>query len=532
MMGHYVYICHAAEDQSAIKLLTDALARRDIEFRTRATYFKSSEYKIDIVLKAIEKCSLFIVIWSGKGHFTRRVVREINAARRLECQILPIIVDGENPPEAVRLLFSRFRTFGLRRELASEPERLADEIVRALDTRETSQFYRELRHYNDDWGGRGGDRLAGGDGNDRLEGDYGNDQLLGGDGADTLAGRYGSDTLAGAEGKDDLSDVSDRSVATNRFIGVAGRKGAGKKRVSRSKFRSLLPARSAGQAPPPPRVTVDPETANSDISPVDCSVFAPPAIAPGDESMVQAFLHLSDKEGEALARAREFDSDAERRGTQTLDLGLPNGMGVDFHLSVPGLTVDEPVCSVVWNGKTVSVQFIVRAPADTTRHGVYGRLRVSIEGVPVGCIAFKTAIGAVTSGPVEVENGAEYYRKAFVSYASVDRTEVLKSVRIMRRLGIDVFQDLLSLEPGERWERRLYQEIDRCDLFFLFWSSAARNSEWVGKEWRYALARKGPAEISPPDIIPVIIEGPPPVPPPPELEHLHFNDHLIYFMDR
>lgn len=30
---------------------------------------------------------------------------------------------------------------------------------------------------------------------------------------------------------------------------------------------------------------------------------------------------------------------------------------------------------------------------------------------------------------------------------------------------------------------------------------------------------------------PVIVEGPPPVPPPPELAHLHFNDPLIYFRE-
>ena len=32
------------------------------------------------------------------------------------------------------------------------------------------------------------------------------------------------------------------------------------------------------------------------------------------------------------------------------------------------------------------------------------------------------------------------------------------------------------------------------------------------------------------EVIPVIIEGPPPVLPPPDLEHLHFNDPLIYFV--
>jgi hypothetical protein len=64
----------------------------------------------------------------------------------------------------------------------------------------------------------------------------------------------------------------------------------------------------------------------------------------------------------------------------------------------------------------------------------------------------------------------------------------------------------------------------------LFWSTAAKESPWVLREVRYALERKGGNEAAPPEIRPVPIEGPPPVLPPEELKHLHFNDRLLYFM--
>jgi hypothetical protein len=48
---------------------------------------------------------------------------------------------------------------------------------------------------------------------------------------------------------------------------------------------------------------------------------------------------------------------------------------------------------------------------------------------------------------------------------------------------------------GERWERRLYKEIDRCHVFVLFWSLAASQSDWVVKEaersWRSSSATGG-----------------------------------------
>jgi hypothetical protein len=47
----------------------------------------------------------------------------------------------------------------------------------------------------------------------------------------------------------------------------------------------------------------------------------------------------------------------------------------------------------------------------------------------------------------------------------------------------------------------------------------------VIRECQYAIKKKGIDCV-----LPVIIEGPPPVKPPKELEELHMNDRLVYFM--
>src|SRR5262249_39651365 len=118
---------------------------------------------------------------------------------------------------------------------------------------------------------------------------------------------------------------------------------------------------------------------------------------------------------------------------------------------------------------------------------------------------------------------ARVHRKTFLSYASEDRVEVLKRAQILRAMNINFFQDVLNLSPGERWERRLYAEIDNCDLFLLFWSRHAQQSEWVIREAEYALAAPGE-----PDIVPVPLEGPPPPLPPASLRDIHFNDPILY----
>jgi hypothetical protein len=108
-------------------------------------------------------------------------------------------------------------------------------------------------------------------------------------------------------------------------------------------------------------------------------------------------------------------------------------------------------------------------------------------------------------------------------FAHHNRPLVLRYVQMLQLVGIAFFQDLLSLDLGQRWARQLYHHIDVSDVLFLFWSTPAKQSKWVTKEWRYGLRKKGLDFIKP-----VIIEGPPPVPPPKALAKLHFNDWLLY----
>jgi len=115
-----------------------------------------------------------------------------------------------------------------------------------------------------------------------------------------------------------------------------------------------------------------------------------------------------------------------------------------------------------------------------------------------------------------------------VSYAKEDRKEVLKRVQMLQIMKTKFFLDLLSLDPGDRWEKKLYEQIDRCDLFLLFWSQAAKDSQWVRREAEYALKHQQENPNSEPDIVPVILERD--VPPPPSLAALHFDDRFNYLI--
>jgi hypothetical protein len=278
-----------------------------------------------------------------------------------------------------------------------------------------------------------------------------------------------------------------------------------------------------------PRFATDPQ---SDA--LDCTLYSRSEAQQGESLFIQVFAHLPEQAGEAGRLAREFDSDAARRGFKNLETEIRRGSLLVFHLSLPGMKIADPVQSLVWRGAPASVQFEAIVPAHAGLGTFIGTLTVSQDSVPVGHIKFRIKI--VARDQMRLPQVAEpvgqsrAYKKAFISYASPDRAEVLKRVQMLARLKINFFQDVLALEPGARWEREIYRRIDESDLFLLFWSRAARESRQVMEEVRYALRRKNGDEMAAPEILPVIIEGPPPAAPPPELAHLHFNDYFLYFI--
>lgn len=79
-------------------------------------------------------------------------------------------------------------------------------------------------------------------------------------------------------------------------------------------------------------------------------------------------------------------------------------------------------------------------------------------------------------------------RSVFISYARDDRPDVEESAALLRAGGVRIFIDLSGIDYGERWQDALHQALDKCERVMVFWSIAAAASEWVEKEWRYALA--------------------------------------------
>jgi hypothetical protein len=245
--------------------------------------------------------------------------------------------------------------------------------------------------------------------------------------------------------------------------------------------------------------------------------------------LVQVYLHKPEQAADAAALAQEFDSGTSRRGFRGLEIPLPAGTLVDIELDMPDCDVEQSVQRLVWRARAECVQFDVRLPSPSASPTVRGSALVRRDGVPIGRVGFRIAIGDDEPGSAEPQGEDPVrFKLAFISYASTDRAEVLARVQGLTAAGVEYFQDLLTLQPGERYEDEIYRKIDECDLFLLFWSPAAKNSEWVRREAQRALSRRAGHTLNLPEIRPVVLGPPPPEAPWPELGHLHFNDLVNY----
>jgi hypothetical protein len=281
-----------------------------------------------------------------------------------------------------------------------------------------------------------------------------------------------------------------------------------------------------------------------------CSVFAPEQAAPDTTVLIQVWLHPIEVIRRVADAAAALDRDALARGNTAL-FGYDGGF-VILRMHVPRGAKAEPSQQTLRgsDGKPIpageggaAASYSRRSAAtfavtiEPTFSGpLVCRISVARVGkfaeVPIASVCFNISVQAAGRRPHTIPLiptvSASKYRTAFVSYAHHDLSEVIKRVQVLEALGIEFFQDFLSIRPGEQWADAIYENIEQCNLFLLFWSSAAAESEWVRREIELALKANKRNGGQSPDIIPIVIESPSAPNPPPELAHLQFSDTLLY----
>jgi hypothetical protein len=277
----------------------------------------------------------------------------------------------------------------------------------------------------------------------------------------------------------------------------------------------------------------DPGTPVTDS--VYCAVYSPPQWEGGTTELVQICIYLKKDLNSVETEALAVDPMARRLRAEVLGVDLSRNTRLSITLSLdPPCDISPLLAAGIWRGEAISVSFAVRILPVERRVRALGTVEIRLDrsAVPIGVMHFRVELvpqGTRTESVARpLGESARLTEFVFVSYASEDRSEVLRRVQGLKALGIQFFQDILSLSPGQRWAQELWRCIDQSDVFLLCWSNAASKSEWVRKEYLQANTTSGRSPDKRPHIAILALEGPPPPEPPPELKHLHFSDDLLY----
>ena len=258
------------------------------------------------------------------------------------------------------------------------------------------------------------------------------------------------------------------------------------------------------------------------VSKVEFSAVVPQRVVKGEWNRIELCLYE-----EKFRRVVDRLKENAPQGAQEL-VGSPQEVAKDteirISLSSPDLQGAEAEETQVWIGSYLVFRFPIMVPRDYDRGQICFVARVYFNDVIATTLRFFMDTTSLKEQKLLLER--KDILTAFLSYASQDRDSVLDISRGMQkaRPDMDIFLDVDKLRSGENWETILREEIEKRDVLYLFWSKNAQASEWVDKEWRYALALKGLDAIEP-----VPLEQAADCPPPEELKSKHFNDRALFY---
>jgi hypothetical protein len=129
--------------------------------------------------------------------------------------------------------------------------------------------------------------------------------------------------------------------------------------------------------------------------------------------------------------------------------------------------------------------FEMRAQVAQVNRFSTGVVAFDVDGVIVADIPISVYI---TEHPGEkiISTTRSPYQATYCSYSFQDVSIVERIERASELLGLDYLNNVIAARSRLKRSPKLLAMIDDADIFQLFWSEAASQSDYVAKEWRYA----------------------------------------------
>ena len=257
------------------------------------------------------------------------------------------------------------------------------------------------------------------------------------------------------------------------------------------------------------------------IDNVRFTVIAPGSLALGAGAEVQFWVNAGDHPEAELELLRQTfqrsDGDTSRPESRSF-----HGPCLSVRLKLgSGLTCLVNHKQFVWSGALGYSSFLIDVSPEAPQGDLVCLSSIRLNGCQVAKVSFLLKIGPRLLGAQDIPCQTVMHRKAFASFEAADRDEVLARINELESVCkvLKVYVDAPSLRPVTYWEPDLHARINAADVFYLFWSRNALASDWMAREWRWALRSKGLDFIDP-----VPLQSSEVAPPPDELAAKPFDD--------
>jgi len=260
-----------------------------------------------------------------------------------------------------------------------------------------------------------------------------------------------------------------------------------------------------------------------DLVQLRLSAFHPKEVVAEETQRLVAYAHIESARSEVARHALEtleLRAEEVRAASETARQSVsreaevqvvPQAEGLSFSPSQQFLSLWED-----WQ----AAEFRFRAAADRIGGACNGSVMFLVEGVLIAEVPVSVFVRAAEAdavfGDEMAQVAASPYRRIFPSHSHRDLEIVAACERYAEMCGDQYLRDVRQLRTGEEWSPRLLELIDEADVFQLFWSPNAAQSQYVEEEWRHALGKQAPSFVRP------IYWQEPLIDPPIELGHIHF----------
>jgi len=187
---------------------------------------------------------------------------------------------------------------------------------------------------------------------------------------------------------------------------------------------------------------------------VHFSVSYPPAARVGVTFIVDVWAHLEQQRAEVERRIRQAsaptDSPPVIRPRGPFD--IQRGTRLFVRLKFPDCRVESTEETIDWDGEIGNASFVVAVPADAAHGPKTGLVTVHWEGgLQIARVPIQVDVVAEAHPTGPTTHPVPHIHKAFASYASPDRDEVLGRIQGMQKIApdLEVFLDVAKLRSGE-----------------------------------------------------------------------------------